>query len=171
MIKRLLVPLDGSELAEQALVIAAGLAESLNGSLAIVRVVPPPVPGRFYAPKLLEQMQEAQVREAEAYLDSIAGRLKDDRLGPSTHVLTGEVAATLVRLAGEEHCDLIVMASHGLGGAGWHVFGSVAQKVLHSSRCPVLIVRPTPAEWEREEEWEEQQADQALLGELPKPAR
>ncbi len=166
MIKRLLVPLDGSEFAEQALTTAGELAEGLDGTVILVRVVPPPVPGRFYAPTLLEELQEAQVREAEAYLDSVAVRLKRDRLHVDTHVLSGEVAATLVRFARFEPCELIVMGSHGLGGVGWHVFGSVAQKVLHSSRCPVLIVRPTPAEWEREEELEEQQADQALLHEL-----
>jgi hypothetical protein len=51
------------------------------------------------------------------------------------------------------------------------VFGSVAQKVLHSSGCPVLIVRPKATEWEREEELEEQDTDQALLGELTSRGR
>ena len=166
MIKRLLVPLDGSELAEEALVIAGDLAESLDGVIVLARVVPPPVPGRFYAPNLLEQVREAQTREAEAYLASAAERLKEDRLHVETRVEAGEVATTLVRLAEQERCQLIVMGSHGLGGLGWHVFGSVAQKVLHASHCPVLIVRPTPAEMEREEETEEREADAALLNEL-----
>ena len=166
MIKRLLVPLDGSELAEEALVIAGDLAESLDGVIVLARVVPPPVPGRFYAPNLLEQVREAQTREAEAYLASAAERLKEDRLHVETRVEAGEVATTLVRLAEQERCQLIVMGSHGLGGLGWHVFGSVAQKVLHASRCPVLIVRPTPVEMEREEETEEREADAALLSEL-----
>ena len=170
MIKRLLVPLDGSGFAEEALVIAGDLAESLDGMILLARVVPPPTPGRFYAPGLLEQMREAQTREAEAYLTSVQSRLRQDRLRVETRVLSGEVAATLVRLAGRERCDLVVMSSHGLGGVGWHAFGSVAQKVLHSSRCPVLIVRPSAADLEREEETEEQQADEALLGELPRTA-
>lgn len=167
MVRRLLVPLDGSELAEEALVIAGNLAESLNGTLVLARVVPPPVPGRFYAPNLLEALEEAQTKEAQAYLASVAERLKADRLSVETHVLSGEVAGTLVRFAERQRCDLIVMGSHGLGGLGWHVFGSIAQKILHSSRCPVLVVRPTPAEFEREEETEERRADEALLGELP----
>ncbi len=168
MIRGLLVPLDGSEVAEGALVIAGELAESLDGTIVLVCVVPPPVPGRFYAPNLLDQLQEAQVREAEAYLDSVAGRLKSDRLHVDTHVLCGEVANLLVRFTELERCDLIVMGSHGLGGHVWHVFGSVAQKMLHSARCPVLIVPPTPKAWAREEELEEQAADEALLGELPR---
>lgn len=166
MIKRLLVPLDGSDLAEEALRIAGDMAEGVNGVLVLARVVPPPVPGRFYAPNLLEQVQEAQAKEAEAYLEALAERLKKDRLHVETRVLKGEVAATLVRLAEQERCELIAMSSHGLGGLGWHVFGSVAQKVLHSSRCPVLIVRPAVTEYDREEEKEEQLLDEALLSEL-----
>lgn len=152
MIKRLLVPLDGSHLAEAALTSAGELAESLRATMILARVVPPPVPGRFYASHLLDEMQEAQVREAGAYLDQIAERLRQDRLEVNTHVLTGHVAATLVEFALRERCDLIVMSSHGLGGQGWHVFGSVAQKVLESSQAPVLIVRPPSSAGEREEE-------------------
>ena len=97
----------------------------------------------------------------------MAARLKADRLRVDTHVLLGEVAVSLARFTEMERCDLIVMGSHGLGGHGWHVFGSVAQQVLHSSRCPVLIVRPSVEEWQREEELEEQAADQALLALVP----
>ncbi len=168
MIKRLLVPLDGSELAERALVVAGDLAESLNAVIVLARVVPPPAPGRFYAANLLEQVQEAQAKEADAYLASVAKRLKADRLSVETRVLSGDVATALVRCAMEARCELIVMGSHGLGGLGSQVFGSVAQKVLHTSSCPVLIVRPTTEDvFEREEEREEQQADRALIGELP----
>ncbi len=171
MIKRLLVPLDGSELAERALVVAGDLAESLNAVIVLARVVPPPVPGRFYAAHLLEQVQEAQAREAEAYLSSVAERLRADRLSVETKVLSGDIAPALVRWAAEARCELIVMGSHGLGGLGSQVFGSVAQKVLHTSSCPVLVVRPTTEEiFEREEELEEAQADRALIGELPNVA-
>ena len=166
MIKRLLVPLDGSKLAEEALVVAGDLAESLNGTLVLARVVPPPIPGRFYAPGLLEQVQEAQAKEAEAYLASVAQRLSEDRLTVETCVLRGEVAKTLVAFAERERCQLIAIASHGLGGLGWHVFGSVAQKLLQAARCPVVVVRPTPDVFDREEETEEQQADAVLLSEL-----
>ena len=169
MIKRVLVPLDGSELAERALVVAGGLVEALSGELVLARVVPPSVPGRFYAPKQLDQLEEAQRKEAEAYLASVAERLKEDRLAARTHVLSGEIAAALIAFAKRERCDLVVMSSHGMQGLGWEVFGSVAQKLLHGAPCPVLIVRPAVgAELEREEEMEEARADEALLRELPK---
>ncbi len=157
------MPLDGSKLAEEALLTAAELAESLSASIVLLRVVPPPVPGRFYSLGLLERVQQERSKEAEAYLASVAARLTADRLRVDTHVLFGQVAASLVRFTEVERSDLIIMGSHGLGGRSRHVFGSVAQKVLHSSRCPVLIVPPAPEEWAREEELEEQEADQALL--------
>lgn len=166
MIKRLLVPLDGSELSERALVMAADLAESLNATIVLARVVPPPVTGRFYAASLLEQVQEAHMKEAQEYINSVAQRAKGDRLSVQTRVLMGDVPTTLIRLARQADCDLIVMGSHGMGGLGWQVFGSVAQKVLHGSAVPVLIVRSTPEEFEREEEKEEALSDQALLGEM-----
>jgi nucleotide-binding universal stress UspA family protein len=166
MFRRLLVPLDGSRLAEHALVVAGGLAEGLGATVVAVRVVPPPVPGRFYAANLLQQVEEAQRRDAEAYLAEVAKRLEQDRLAAEPRVLAGAVAGTLVQEAERARCDLIVMSSHGLGGLGSHVFGSVAQKVLHAANCPVLIVRPTPEEFDREEEEEEARADEALLGEI-----
>jgi nucleotide-binding universal stress UspA family protein len=166
MKKRILVPLDGSTLAEEALPVAGELAEGLDAALELVRVVPPPVPSRFYAPRLREQVLEAQVAEAEAYLAEVAARLRGDRLQVETHVLTGEAARALTRFAEREHCRLIVMGSHGMGGLGSQVFGSVAQKVLHTAGCPVLTVRPPPEVLEREEEAEELQTDAALLGAL-----
>jgi nucleotide-binding universal stress UspA family protein len=128
--------------------------------------VPPPVPGRFYAPKLLEQVEDAQRREAEAYLAEVAERLRADRLRVETHVLMGEAALAIVQFAEHQGCHMIVMCSHGMGGLAKQVFGSVSQKVLYASTRPVLIIRPSPPELEREEEFEERAADEAILQEL-----
>jgi nucleotide-binding universal stress UspA family protein len=153
-------------MAEEALGVAVDFAKGHSGDIVLLRVVAPPVPGRFYAPHMLDELEEAQVREAEAYVDEIAVRFGADDLAIDTHVTGGEVADTIIRSAEAERCDLIVMGSHGLGGRGWHVFGSVAQKVLHSAKSPVLIVKPSQAAWEREEEEEEVRDDEALLGQL-----
>lgn len=166
MIKRLLVPLDGSKVAERALVVAGGLAESLAATVVLVRVVPPPVPGRFYKENLLEQVESAHVQEAETYLAALAKRLREDRLAVETHVFCGPVASTLVREGRDQNCDLVVLSSQGAGGAGWQLFGSVALKLLHAAPCPVLVVKPSDVELESEEEAEEERADEALLNEL-----
>ncbi len=166
MIRRILVPLDGSKLAESALVIGGDLAESQPATLVIARVVCPPVASEFYAPSLLRQLVEAQTKEAKAYLAATADRLREDRLTVETRLLRGEVAPTLVAEALREHADLIVITSHGMSGLGSQVFGSVAQKLLYSAPCPVLVTRPVPGELEREEEFEANAADEALLEQI-----
>jgi nucleotide-binding universal stress UspA family protein len=169
MIRRVLVPLDGSELAERALVVAGDLAESLAATVVLARVVSPPTPGRFYAPGLLWQMKDAQTREAEAYLASAADRLRADRLAVETRLLHGDVAAEVVAEA--KGCDLIVITSHGMSGLGSDVFGSTAQKLLYSASCPVLVVRCAQEALRREEEREEELADEMLLAQLPAAPR
>ncbi len=164
MIRRVLVPLDGSQLAERALRVAGDLAEGVSATLILARVVPPLATGTSYQANLLKELTETQTREAEIYLASAAERARADRLVVETRLLHGEVAPTLVRVARHEHCDLIAISSHGMSGLGSQVFGSVAQKLLYSAPCPVLVVRSTPADLEQEEEREERAADEALLG-------
>jgi nucleotide-binding universal stress UspA family protein len=164
VIKRILVPVDGSQLGERALVVAGDLAESLAATIVVARVVPPLAPGR-YAPDLLRQVEEAQAKDAQAYLASVAERLADDRLTVETRLLRGPVVETLVEEASKERCDLIALTSHGMGGLASAVFGSVAQKLLHAAPCPVLVVRSTAADLESDEELEERRADEALISE------
>ena len=169
MIKRIMVPVDGSRLGERALVVAGDLAESLAATIVIARVVPPLAPGR-YAPSLLRQVEEAQDKDAEAYLASVAERLADDRLTVESRLLRGPIAEKLAEQAAKERCDLIVLTSHGMSGLATAVFGSVAQKLLHAAPCPVLVVRSTAADLESDEELEESQADEALITEASRLA-
>jgi nucleotide-binding universal stress UspA family protein len=170
MLRRILVPVDGSKLAESALVIGGDLAESQPATLIITRVVCPPAASEFYAPSLLSQIEEAQNKEAKAYLATTAERLRQDRLTIETRLLHGEVAPTLVAEALRDHVDLIVITSHGMSGLGSQVFGSVAQKLLYTAPCPVLVTRPVPEELEREEESEATAADEALLEQITGPS-
>jgi nucleotide-binding universal stress UspA family protein len=173
MIRRVLVPLDGSPLAERALRVAGDLTESLAGTLIVARVVPPAQAGGGFRPGLLEELEESHKREAAAYLSSAADRLRADRLQVETRLLHGEPAPTLIAAASDESCDLIVISSHGMSGLGSQVFGSVAQKLLYGAPCPVLVVRSTAEDLGREEEQEEQAVDTALLERMttggPKP--
>jgi nucleotide-binding universal stress UspA family protein len=166
MIKRILVPLDGSPLAERALLTAGDLAESLPATLVVARVVAVRPDGRQYRPHLIDELTEAESRQAETYLASIAERLRADRLVVETVFLLGEPAQALATTAREADCDLIALTSHGMSGLGSDVFGSVAQKLLRSAPCPVLVVRCTAQDLEREEEDEERAADRELVEQL-----
>lgn len=130
---RIIVPLDGSPLAEQALDMARYLADTLQGSLVLAHVVEsPPVPGGA------EPVRD----ESERYLAAVARDVAAGTAVPVvTRILFGPVAETLLALAREEPRTMIVMSSHGRGGVGRLLFGSVSDQVIRRASAPVLIVR------------------------------
>ena len=143
---RVLVPLDGSELAEAALEDAAALAQVAGSELRLVRV--PTLPG--YATAIPETagwipdlLREAAL-EAETYLTGIAARLEAEGLRVAADVemiVAGSVADALLDYAERSRVDLIVMSTHGRTGVGRWLFGSVADRVLQASPVPVWLVR------------------------------
>jgi nucleotide-binding universal stress UspA family protein len=143
----LLVALDGAPQAELVVPWVLELARSWAAQLVLVRVVDdvssatPDLP-----PSLLQRLQEKSLQEAQEYLRSLCDRLQ----GLSVRILTptGNPAAQLGRAARQENCDLLVMASHGRTGATRWLLGSVAEKVLRQTTCPVLLLRPEgPQQW------------------------
>lgn len=139
MLKHILVPLDGSRMAESALDHAVDLAKAVNGTVVVLRVVVP-APQRPPSP-LPDPLLETQKQEAEEYIAAVTERLEELGVHVRSHIFIGDPAPHIIRLTEFEDCDLVVMSSHGLGGGEWHVFGSVAQKVLHSAHVPVMVVK------------------------------
>jgi nucleotide-binding universal stress UspA family protein len=165
-----LVALDGSALAEAALMPAASLVTALaapaRGTLQLTRVVKLPVKSREPAEKGRHRhpesvnlhVKEQAICEAKTYLGNLVehlrqGPLKDANLTLTWSVVIGkDVADTLIRAAetGEDaegthvygFCDLIVLATHGRGGLERWVLGSVTEHILGATRLPMLIVRP-----------------------------
>jgi nucleotide-binding universal stress UspA family protein len=140
-LQSILVPLDGSELAEQALPIAQAIAERARCKLKLVLVHDRIIlkPGPDYT-KLELAMQKAN-RE---YLKSVTARVRE-RLGRSVSsaVLQGlPVVETLARYTRELGADLVVMTTHGLGGLRRAWLGSVTDQLIRSAEVPVLVVRP-----------------------------
>jgi nucleotide-binding universal stress UspA family protein len=130
----ILVPLDGSELAERALPFAASLARASSRRMLLVRVlVPKPPRGE-------PLIQESQAR---AELDATAERLRAEGLVADTvltSTLFGEVAELILKVATDNGCSLIVMSTHGRGGFGRWLYGSVAEPVMREASIPVLLV-------------------------------
>jgi len=143
--KRILVPLDGSEVAEGVLRPAAQIAEAFEAELVLVQVVPSPVEltSIYGVPgvELRGEAYEARVSEAKAYLDGMAGRL-EGRAVEGLVIESGGAAEGIVEAARAGRADLIAMASHGRGGLERALLGSVADKVLRATTRPVLITRP-----------------------------
>lgn len=144
MYKKILVPLDGSKLAECVLPHVQTLAQGSNvEEIVFVRVVEPFYPrGEF----VIEESQRKKIEAghktaAEEYLKNLTARLNYDGVKISYEVLYGFVADTLGDFVNKNQIDLIVIATHGRSGVSRWVWGSVADRILRSSCVPVLMVR------------------------------
>jgi nucleotide-binding universal stress UspA family protein len=140
----LLVPLDGSELATEALKSAELLTESFGSRLTLLRVVQPvpyPLAGEGYAYVPFDE--GAEVADARRYLDEQAARLAVGGVRVSTDVAVGDPARAIGEIAREQDVDVVVMATHGHGGLSRLILGSVATATLRHTTAPLLLVRPT----------------------------
>jgi nucleotide-binding universal stress UspA family protein len=142
MIQKILVPLDGSDLARKALPYAEELAHRFEAELILVRVIQAmPVVVEYGVPVYEPDLAQLQ-QEAELYLDGLKGELRQLQIPAQTIVLADQpVPEAIINLASEKAADLIVMSTHGRSGLSRWVFGSVANKVLQRAACPVYLVR------------------------------
>lgn len=139
MLKNILIPLDGSELAEKALAYGKFLAKNCQANLTLLQVVPPLIPaaGEQGRVDLVQQEQAAQ-----AYLGQLQEQCRAEGVSSQVEVLAGgPVAEMIIEWAGDHQIDLIVMSSHGYSGNERWVYGSVANKVLQGGACPIFLVR------------------------------
>jgi len=138
--KRILVPLDGSDMAERALAPALALAKAMSAKLFFVRVAIPLTLN--LDPKLYQRMIEVRQVEAKRYLRSIQPSSSSTLVDIETQVLVGRAARSIINFAQEKGIDLIVMSSHGRSGVNRWIYGSVADKVLHNAPCAKVIIHP-----------------------------
>ncbi|MBM2811316.1 MAG: UspA domain protein [Chloroflexi bacterium] len=132
LVRRVLVPLDGSRLAEEILIPALRLADSFHAEIILVRVEEP--------------TGESGARDEGPYLDQVAGMMRLQGRTVRTRVLKGPLASSassIMRAAEEEEADVVAMATHGRGGLARLLMGSVAAAMLQQSRTPMLIARPS----------------------------
>lgn len=145
--QHVLVPLDGSELAESVLPHLEAVASNCQiTTVELIRVVPP-IEMHFKAALPIDSRQEKQIneaalKEAEDYLLRVKARLDASRMTVVTKVLPGEVANQMVEYIEKSGVDLLLIATHGRSGISRWVWGSVADKLLRSSCIPVFVVRP-----------------------------
>ena len=140
----LLVPLDGSELAGEALLSAELLAETFESRVTLLQVIQAPTDplygeGYVYVP----YDDGAEIADARQYLDGLAAGLAATLEVVETKVAVGEPARTIAEAAREAGADVIVMATHGHGGLRRLILGSVATSTLHQSTVPLLLLRPS----------------------------
>lgn len=141
MYPSIVVPLDGSLLAEKALPHALELARCGLGRLLLLRVVPHSdhslaLAELGYRESLVEE-ERVRCGQAEKYLESVRQRPESEGLVADARVVCGNPANEILAL---EEADLIVISSHGRSGLGRYLMGSVATRILGHSRCPVMVV-------------------------------
>jgi nucleotide-binding universal stress UspA family protein len=141
-IKRILVPLDGSELSEGALTPARDIALAFGAGLLVVEVLNFASQAMMFGVPTVDvtRIDEDLTQAAEEYLAKTAERLGGD-ISVSTQVLRGPPADALRDCAKEADIDLVVMASHSRSGIARAALGSVADRMLQGP-APVLLVRP-----------------------------
>jgi nucleotide-binding universal stress UspA family protein len=150
MYRHILIPLDGSKLAETAIAHAEMLAKGCGTQDITLLTAVECTKGRRKDVDRSKQPDEQVVthpvsqkeRDATGYITEMAFSLSERRLAITYKVVSGDPAQAIIHHAEHRPCEIIVMASHGRSGLGRRALGSVADKVIRASTVPVLMVRP-----------------------------
>jgi nucleotide-binding universal stress UspA family protein len=153
MYTKIMVPLDGSELAESVLPHVKAFIEKFNiKEVVLARVVDPVLAPRggeegeeVLNIEEMERWEASRISGASKYLDGVAKRLKYEGTTVRSEVFVGRVTETLVDYAERNAVDMIIIGTHGRSGLTRWVLGSVADKLLHSASVPVLMIRASGA--------------------------
>ena len=143
MYKKILVPLDGSPVAEAVLPHAEALAKAENAELIILRV--PIIPaGEYIAldPVVAYTVRRDVREEAATYVTKTVNTLKKEDIKVTGLTREGSVPDVILEVAEETHADMIAMSTHGLTGVKRWLMGSVADKIVHHAHIPVILIHP-----------------------------
>lgn len=151
MYARIVVPLDGSQVAEQILPHVEALARQFGSVVALVHATTSPdalIGGSVSGADAMgggiidpEPTIAAERDEMRDYFQALVPRLREQGLTVDAQLAEGPAAEAIIRYADEVRADLIAMTTHGRGGLGRMVLGSVADRVLRHAPCPLLLVR------------------------------
>ncbi|HZS92289.1 MAG TPA: universal stress protein [Chloroflexota bacterium] len=148
MFQRIMVPLDGSELAERALPLAGQMAKAMGATIYLVRAVEAPAmwlaaPAAVYVPPTVyDDLLKNETEEAVSYLNRVREQLESSGLHVRADQCEGNPAVALLDYESAVNADLVVMCSHGRSGLSRFALGSVADRLVRHGTVPVLLVRP-----------------------------
>lgn len=141
-LRRILVPLDGSELAESVLPRVEALAQTAMARLTLLQVIGPVMPElKAYEIAYLPEDDGILADQARAYLARVAAPLRERGLDVETRVAFGKPGDRIAAATTDNAYDLVAMATHGRGGIERAMVGSVADEVLRTASAPVLLFR------------------------------
>lgn len=164
MFSKILIPLDGSNLSEKAISHAQSLAEKYGATIHLLQVVSrhpsdggpqgdgqgagdsvfrsamSNLAGDSHSDEEVRRLKEAQVQDAQTYLDQIASPLRANGIQVETKIDDGVAQECITEYALRNNLDVIVMSTHGRGGMKRMIVGSVTDNVIRSGKVPVLVV-------------------------------
>jgi nucleotide-binding universal stress UspA family protein len=141
--KRIVVPLDGSTLAEEILARAMTLAKLEDAEITLLHVLTPKPYSEGEIRDPSSSWLDEEISEAQEYLLRIAKKLRGNGVPIATDiVISDNVANAIGDFAGREKADLIAIATHGRGGLARMLRGSVADAVMHSAQTSMLVLKP-----------------------------
>ena len=145
MYNRILVPLDGSPLAEQALPHAIAQAVRFGAEMILLRAVEPFVHFTGMSLGDLDRIRERTSSWAQQYLEQVASGIRERGIPVHVRVIHGPVPVSIIEFADRAQADLVVMARRGRSGVSRWLIGSVADRVVRGATAPILLV-PTRSE-------------------------
>ena len=144
MYKTILVPLDGSPLAEAVLPHAKALAQSEGAQLVLLRVAADPgAEFAFSDPAIANDMVQQMESETQKYMSELSATLAGEGYKSQTLIREGPIAETILAVADELKADVIAMSTHGHSGMRRWLMGSIADRVVNHSHVPVMLIRPS----------------------------
>jgi nucleotide-binding universal stress UspA family protein len=141
MYKRIVVPLDGSELAEQALPHALAQAGQFGAEVVLLKVLEPLRDVLYSAPAAVHTAEELSAQLAHQYLEGVAAGVREQGIAVQVAEVEGEPYVEIIRYAEEQAADMIVMSTRGHSGLSRWLLGSVADRVVRGATVPVLLVQ------------------------------
>ena len=138
-VKRILAAVDFSETSDKAFDYALSFARVFEAEVVALYVLDDPF---LYASYTDQSFRDPLERSVQTQLDSLVNRHGSEGVTVKTAKLPGAPFYEIIQYAEREHCDLIVLGSHGHGPMKHMLLGSVAEKVVRKAKCPVLVVRP-----------------------------
>lgn len=146
MVRRILVPVDGSDTSNRGLLEAIRVARTSDSRLVLLHLIDDfPTMHEFASIETLDTMEARRRQSGEALLNAAAKAARHAGVAVETSMLLTRdtVAQTIIDMAHKLHCDLIVLGTHGRGGIVRALIGSVAEGVARHSGMPVMLVPPS----------------------------
>ena len=141
MYKRIVVPLDGSPLAEQALPHAVAQASQFGADLILLKVLAPLPEAVFSAPAAVLAAEKMSAELAHDYLEDVAAGIREQGVAVQVAGIEGEPYVEIIRFTEEQGADMIVLSTRGHSGFSRWLMGSVADRVVRGATVPVLLVQ------------------------------